>query len=105
VIRHTEIIYADSWFSRLKGLLGTQREEWLDRELVLSPCKAIHTIGMKYALDIAFVSRDQVILALHKTVAPNRIIRGPRKSYGVIERPSQDRPWYQIGSAYKKESL
>ena len=39
--------------ARRKGLLG---RDTIDGALLLKPCRAVHTIGMRFALDVAFCS-------------------------------------------------
>lgn len=56
---------ADTLFSRLKGLLGT--EGLPDGQgLLITPCNSVHMIGMKYAIDVVFLDEK---LAVHKTVS------------------------------------
>ena len=52
---------ADSFFSRLKGLLGTVGLPDGDA-LLLRPCNNIHMFGMKYAIDVAFVDDQGKVL-------------------------------------------
>ena len=30
--------------------------------LVINPCRSVHTVGMKYAIDVAFVDTDGVVV-------------------------------------------
>lgn len=46
---------ADSRSARRTGLLGRGQ---LDGALVLRPCRWVHTIGMKFAIDVAFLDSD-----------------------------------------------
>jgi uncharacterized membrane protein (UPF0127 family) len=46
---------ADARSARRKGLLG---RDGLDGALVLRPCRWVHTIGMRFPIDVAFVSDD-----------------------------------------------
>ncbi|MEZ5296373.1 MAG: DUF192 domain-containing protein [Ilumatobacteraceae bacterium] len=46
---------ADSRTARRKGLLG---REHLDGAIVLAPCRWIHTIGMNFPIDVAFLDGD-----------------------------------------------
>ena len=60
---------------RLKGLLFTDPD---DVTRLLIPCHDVHTYGMRYPLDIAFISRDGVVLDVHRNVAASRRMRnGP----------------------------
>lgn len=50
---------ADARSARRKGLLG---RDGLDGALVLRPCRWVHTIGMRFPIDVAFVSDDGVVV-------------------------------------------
>lgn len=45
--------------ARRKGLLG---RDHLDGALVLRPCRWVHTIGMRFPIDVAFVSDEGVVV-------------------------------------------
>ena len=90
-------IYATNWFSRLRGLIATSAQDWRDAELILRRCSAVHTFGMRYALDIAFFDARNRIVATHTAVAPNRFVIGPRSAQHTIERPAQRSAWYRAG--------
>jgi uncharacterized protein len=49
----------DSLAERAKGLLG---RESCEGGLHLSGARAAHTIGMKFSLDVAFLSEDLIVL-------------------------------------------
>ena len=40
--------------------------------LLIKPCNSIHTVGMKYSLDIVYLNKNGVILKLVKNVKPFR---------------------------------
>jgi len=50
---------ADTWRTRLRGLLG-RRE--LPEALVLRPSSSVHGIGMRVPLDVALLDRDGRVL-------------------------------------------
>lgn len=50
---------ADARSARRKGLLG---RDGLDGALVLRPCRWVHTIGMRFPIDVAFVSDDGIVV-------------------------------------------
>lgn len=81
------IVLATSTIARARGLLGTHAN-WGDgnRMLVLAPCKSVHTIGMHYALDIAFVDRNGIVLRSERNVKPGRVL-SCRGAALVLERP------------------
>ena len=91
-----EVEFALTRKARLKGLL---RAPVHDRWMVLAPCCDIHTIGMKYALDVAFVSRRGVVLTAFRNVGPNRRLRN-RAAALVIERfADPGRAWLVPGES------
>ncbi|MCS7246513.1 MAG: DUF192 domain-containing protein [Thermomicrobium sp.] len=80
------ITLANRWWSRLRGLIGRRR---LDpgEALVLTPCSAIHTLGMRFAIDALFLDRDWVIRRAVTSVKPWRIGPVCPGSVYVVELP------------------
>ncbi len=76
---------ADSFFKRLKGLLGTD-ELPVGDALLIRPCNAIHMFGMRYALDIVFVSRENVVLQIIRALQPGQTAKCSQAAY-VLELP------------------
>ncbi|MBP2650408.1 MAG: hypothetical protein H6Q74_1233 [Firmicutes bacterium] len=74
---------ADSFFSRLKGLLGSAR---LDEEmaLVICPCSSVHTFGMRYVIDVVFVDVNHQVVKVVANLAPGKMA-WCRKSHYVVE--------------------
>ena len=54
---------------RRRGLLG---RTGIDGAMLLAPCRNVHTLGMKFAIDVAFCSGEGVVLRTC-TLAPRRI--------------------------------
>lgn len=50
---------ADNRASRRKGLLG---RDHLDGAIVLSPCRWVHTIGMQFPVDVAFLNSEGTVV-------------------------------------------
>ena len=67
----TSLLMADTFWLRLKGLLGTK--EMLEGQgLLLRPCNCVHTCGMRYAIDVLFLDSDGRILKLVQELKPWR---------------------------------
>ncbi|AJQ26836.1 DUF192 domain-containing protein [Pelosinus fermentans] len=64
-----EISVADTFLSRLKGLLGTA-ELAENQGLLLCNCNSVHMIGMRYALDIVYLDKNGVILKIIENLKP-----------------------------------
>jgi uncharacterized membrane protein (UPF0127 family) len=72
---------ADSGRSRARGLLG---RDGIEGALYLQPAKSVHTIGMRFAIDVAFVDKDMVVLRT-VTMRTWRLGLPVFKALGVIE--------------------
>lgn len=71
---------ADGLVARTRGLLG--RDE-IDGAMLLK-ARSVHTIGMRFAIDVAFCDRELVVLDT-KTLAPHRLGLPRRRGVHVIE--------------------
>jgi len=69
---------------RAQGLLGHRDAAELKGALVLRPCRQIHTLGMRFPIDVAFCDRRGVVLRT-RTVAPWRVTRLVWRSGFVVE--------------------
>ena len=72
--------------SRRRGLLGRNGLED-GSALIIAPTSAIHTFSMRFAIDVAFVSRDGRVLEVRVAVKPWRI-SGAWGAFAVIELPA-----------------
>lgn len=62
------VVVADTFRSRLLGLLARPPLQ-PGEGLLIRPCKSVHTWGMKYPIDVAFIDRDwRVVQAVHALV-------------------------------------
>ena len=60
------------WCGRARGLLG-RKPPGPRSGILLMPCAAVHTFGMRYAIDVAFISRRGRVLAVRRALAPCRV--------------------------------
>jgi uncharacterized membrane protein (UPF0127 family) len=68
---------ADNPLTRMKGLLG--RETLGEGEgLLIVPCSSIHMWGMKFALDVIFLTRENVVTDFVENIAPGKIYASKR---------------------------
>ena len=75
---------ADTFFSRLVGLLS--RKSLTNTEgLLLKPCASIHTIGMRFSIDVVFLDRENKVLGFADSVQANRFRFAPRRTASVLE--------------------
>jgi uncharacterized membrane protein (UPF0127 family) len=52
--------------------------------LIIAPSNAVHTIGMRFSIDIAFVRRDGSIVKMYKALRPWRMAAAFR-AFAVVE--------------------
>lgn len=72
---------------RMKGLLG--RTQFIKgKSLWIKPCKSIHTIGMRFPIDIIFLDRNNIIINIKHHFLPNRMSTLFLNSASVLELPS-----------------
>src|SRR5437763_14270147 len=72
---------SDGPIRRARGLLG---RDGIEGGLVLRPCRQVHTIGMRFPIDVAFCDRHGVVLRT-ATVAPWRVTRVVWRAGLVVE--------------------
>jgi len=82
----TDIRVADRWWQRARGFLRTLEPEQ-GEGLLLSPCRAVHMMGMKFPLDVAFVDRGGRVIALYPRLAPRRRSRWHLTARYALELP------------------
>lgn len=75
---------ADTWWRRLRGLLGTSTLA-PGAGVWLRPCRAVHMFGMKYPLDVAFVDAGGRVVATYARLAPGRRTRLHRAAEAALE--------------------
>jgi uncharacterized protein len=72
--------------SRRKGLLA-ERLAVRDEALVLAPCQAVHTLFMRFAIDVVHVDRTGRVIKVTRALRPWRLDACWR-GFAVIELPA-----------------
>jgi uncharacterized membrane protein (UPF0127 family) len=79
--------FADSFWKRAKGLMF--RKGWEDSDgLLLSPCRSIHTFGMRMVIDVCFLDSDYMIMKSLGSLGPWRSAQGGWRSHSTLELPT-----------------
>jgi uncharacterized membrane protein (UPF0127 family) len=78
---------ATSFVARLRGLLG-RREFAADEGLLLRPGGSIHTIGMRFPIDVIFLDGEMRVMRVCPHVSPWRGRIAPRGTRMVLELPA-----------------
>ncbi len=78
---------ATSLWARAKGLLG-RRALPEGEGLVIWPCNSVHCLGMRFPIDVLYVSKRGDILRILPQMRPQRIGPIVLRSHYVIELPA-----------------
>ena len=54
----------------------------------MKPCRSVHTIGMRFAIDAAFVDENNIICHLVENMGPYKVSPLVRNACYVIEAPA-----------------
>ncbi len=80
------VAVVDSWWRRLRGLLA--RPPLSQGEgLLLLGCDSVHTVGMRYSIDIAFLDAEGRIVRSIERLRPCRIGLGGTAAVHTLELP------------------
>ncbi len=83
----SRIAVAESWWQRFRGLLARPpiRE---DEGLLLLKCGSVHTVGMAYAIDVAFLAADGTVVRGISRLEPWRVGLGGDDAVHALELPA-----------------
>ena len=83
--RTLRIEVARGWWGRARGLLGRSGLP-PGHGLLLNPCRAIHTLGMRFAIDVVFLDATGRVVRVCRDVPPGRwMVRGGRDAVATLE--------------------
>jgi uncharacterized protein len=78
------VAIARSYWSRFVGLLGRRSLEE-NKGLLFVPGGSIHTLGMRFAIDVIFLDAQLTVLRVCANVRPWRVALAPRRTRYVVE--------------------
>ncbi len=81
-----QVAVAKNILKRIKGLLG-KSEFNIGEALWIEPCNSIHTFCMKFPIDVVFLNKKNQVIAIRKSLYPNRITPVYIHAAGVLELP------------------
>jgi uncharacterized protein len=80
---------ACSVFKRMKGLIGRSVEEFAPgKALWIVPTEGIHTFGMRFAIDVAYLDSKGKVLRLYHVLPPRRFAAIIFTAASVLELPA-----------------
>lgn len=90
-----DVAWGSGFWRRARGLIGGAAPG-TGQGLILVPCRAIHTLFMRFALDIIFFSREGRVVRIAAQVKPFRMVWGGWPAWGVLEMQSGWFPWAHL---------
>ncbi|MDX1673636.1 MAG: DUF192 domain-containing protein [Longimicrobiales bacterium] len=83
----SSVAVADSFPSRLRGLLARPPMA-REQGLLLLECGSIHTVGMRYSIDVAFLDADGRVVRSITDLGPWRLGLGGAGAVHALELPA-----------------
>ena len=78
---------ADSFYGRLKGLLG-RTELAAGHGLWLTATNSVHTYFMRFTIDVAFLDKNDVVCGLVSNLKPFRLVLPVFSARNCLELPA-----------------
>ncbi len=83
-LNQLSIIRANTWATRLVGLLSYSSLE--DTQAMLfEPGGGIHTVGMRFVIDVVYLDKDNKVLKIVPDMKPMRFSLAPKGTKKVLE--------------------
>ncbi len=78
------VIEARNFFSKSFGLI--LKRKLTDKQgFLIKNCNSIHTIGMRYRIDVVFLDKNNRVLAIYCNLKPFRITPFVKDAFSVLE--------------------
>ncbi len=85
----TDLAVADSHWSRLRGLLGTSKDDFRNGSgLWIRPCRGVHTLAMRFPIDVVYLDSAGTVVHVEHNLQPWRFSPIRMQSASVLELPS-----------------
>ena len=85
----TSLALADTHWTRLRGLLGLGADDFCNGcGLWIVPCHGVHTLGMGFPIDVAYIDRGMKVIHMERGLRPWRFASIRSAAASVLELPS-----------------
>lgn len=71
-VQRLDVMVAASMLARMRGLLARPALQ-AGQAMLIRPCNMVHTVGMRYPIDVVFLRRDGLVLKVAAAVMPRRM--------------------------------
>src|SRR5271170_3374105 len=84
----TALAVADTHWTRLRGLLGFGPDDFRNGcGLWILPCHGVHTLGMRFPLDVIYLDRTLTVIHIERDLRPWRFAPVRMQAASVLELP------------------
>lgn len=83
----SKLRYADTYFTRLRGLIGSP-PLGLQEGILITPCKQIHTHFMSYPIDVVFLDKHYTVINKIEAMQPWKVSSYVAVARYVLELPA-----------------
>jgi uncharacterized membrane protein (UPF0127 family) len=85
----TDLAIAHTHWSRLRGLLGISPDDFgYGRGLWIRPCRGVHTLAMRFPIDVVYLDRAGTVVHVEHNLQPWRFSPVRMQAASVLELPS-----------------
>ena len=85
----TNLAIAQTHWTRLRGLLGVSAGDFRNgRGLWIRPCHGVHTLAMRFPIDVVYLNRAGTVVHLEHDLQPWRFSPIRMQAASVLELPS-----------------
>lgn len=84
----SELRVADTHFQRLRGLMGPNSALPNGSGLWIKPCHGVHTMFMRYPIDVVYLDEQHRVLRIEDNVRPWRLTAVLVEAASVLELPA-----------------
>ncbi len=85
----TDLAVAQTHWSRLRGLLGVSAGDFGNGSgLWIRPCRGVHTLAMRFPIDVVYLDRAGQVVHLEHNLQPWRFSPVRMQAASVLELPS-----------------
>jgi uncharacterized membrane protein (UPF0127 family) len=84
----TALALANTHWTRLRGLLGTSAGDFRNGcGLWIVPCRGVHTLAMRFPIDVVYLDRNRTVIHLERGLPPWRFAPVKMRAASVLELP------------------
>jgi uncharacterized membrane protein (UPF0127 family) len=85
----THLAVAQTHWTRLRGLLGTSPDDFGNGYgLWIHPCHGVHTLAMRFPIDVLYLNRAGMVVHLEHNLQPWRFSPVRMQAASILELPS-----------------